>query len=129
MISTDAFGGKVEALIAEKISSSTRTGYSRSAGLRMYEDRPNMIVGRCIWGKTPEEPDTIEIYRVFDAPGFGPLLVEKPAAVATGKVNQKALLRLHYNGASNLDEIRIGPTLHSVMAGTKPLAHNAESGN
>jgi hypothetical protein len=93
---------------------------------RLPGDQRAMVIGHCIWGKTAQEPDTLELYRVFDAPRFGPMLIEKPAAVATGRVAQKRLNRLCYYGEQAIDEIRIGPTLHSVMIGTKPLVQKKD---
>ena len=82
-----------------------------------------MIVGRCVWGKTDDEPDTLTIYRVFNAPVFGPMLIDKPAAVMREPIDQEKLSAILVNLAENraIDEIRIGAGPASVMQGTKPL--------
>ena len=82
---------------------------------------PNMFVARCVWGKTAKEVDTVEIYRVFDAPNFEPVFVEKPVAWYKGVIDQKKFDRFITQHYGAFDELRIGTTLHSVMAGTKPL--------
>jgi len=93
------------------------------------EKTPHMIIGRCIWGKTDKDTDTLEIYRVFDAPGIGPIVLEKPVCVMKDVVPQ-AVIRSVYmqDTTSALDEIRIGPTRHSVLLGTKPLPKAAGNG-
>ncbi|MHC4248732.1 MAG: DUF6288 domain-containing protein [Planctomycetota bacterium] len=100
-----------------------RNPWSRSAKLRFPEKTPNMVIGRCVWGKTDKDPDTLEIYRVFDAPGFGPLILKEPACVLKEVIPQEAINSLYMDIDSGraVDEIRIGPTLNSVMVGTKPL--------
>jgi len=98
-----------------------RNPWSRSAKLRFAQDKPNMIIGRCVWGKTDADPDTLEIYRVFDAPEFGPLVLKDPVCVLTEVSPQEKVGTVYLHSEVAVDEIRIGPTLHSVMAGTKPL--------
>lgn len=97
--------------------------WSRSAALRFPDNEPQMIVGRCVWGKTDDEPDTLTIYRVFNAPVFGPMLIDKPAAVMQEAIAQETLNAILVNLAENraIDEIRIGTSPASVMQGTKPL--------
>lgn len=85
-----------------------------------------MIIGRCVWGKTDKDADIIAIYRVFDAPEFGPLILNKPAAHSKGIFPQEKLMRIHLAANVPVDEIRIGPTLHSVMLGTQPLVAKSE---
>ena len=100
-----------------------RNSWSRSAGLR-FPEGPNMVVGRCIWGKTDEEPDTVEVYRVYDAPGYGVVIPDKPVGVTKGSIPQEMInaLVIEQGGfESPLDEFRVGPTRHSVMVGTKPM--------
>ena len=101
-----------------------RNPWSRSAQLRFFEKKPNMIIGRCVWGKRDEALDKLEIYRVFVAPGFGPMLLEKPACVLEDIFAQEKIssVYLEVDSEHTADEIRIGSTLHSVMLGTKPLA-------
>lgn len=60
--------------------------YTRSGHLRFA--KTNMIVGRCVWGKTDEDRDTLEIYRVFDAPELGPLALKKPVCELTEVIPQ-----------------------------------------
>jgi hypothetical protein len=97
--------------------------WSRSAALRFPDNAPSMIAGHCVWGKTDEEPDTLTLYRVYDAPVFGPMLIDKPAAVMTMKIDQTKLNAIHLNLPENraIDEIRIGTNLVSVMQGTAPM--------
>jgi hypothetical protein len=113
----------VFATLSGKPAGETRSPWSPSAKLRFPEDEPSMIVGRCVWGKTDEDPDRLEIHRVFVAPRFGPLVLENPASVLEEVIDQRTLDSISLNIDSDrvLDEIRIGPTLKSVMLGTKPL--------
>lgn len=82
-----------------------------------------MIVGRCVWGKTEKDSDTLTIHRVFDAPGFVPMFLEKPVCTMEEIIAQQTLnaIGLYIYSDKVLDEIRIGPTLNSVMVRTKPL--------
>ena len=100
-----------------------RNPWSRSAPLRFFEKKPNMIVGRFVWGKTDSDLDKLEIYRVFVAPEFGPMVLEKPACVLEDVIPQEKISSLYLDMGNELtaDEIRIGSTQHSVMLGTKPL--------
>jgi hypothetical protein len=82
---------------------------------------PNLVVGRCIWGKTDEDKDTVEIYRVLDLPDYGPLFVSSPVSVYKDQVNQKKLNTITLGSGTVWDEIRIGPTLNSVLLGAQPL--------
>ena len=76
-----------------------------------------------MWGKTDEDLDTVEIYRVFEAPGMGPMVLEKPVGVMQEMIPQADLHSFYMTDTTEaLDEIRIGKTLHSVLLGTKPLA-------
>jgi len=106
----------------------SRVDWSRHKfDIKFPPEVPHMIIGRCKWGKTDKDPDSLEIYRVFDAPGIGPLVLEEPVCVMKEVVDQANLNSVYMNDtAGALDEIRIGPTLHSVMLGTKPLAGHAE---
>ena len=81
-----------------------------------------MIIGRCIWGKTDEDKDILEIYKVFDAPRFGPMVLEKPVCRLTEVIQQDKLDSVYIKGTPGyLDEIRVGPTRNSVILGIKPL--------
>jgi hypothetical protein len=106
---------------------SSRNSWSRSSGLR-FARSPHMIVGRCVWGRTDKDPDTVEVFRVFDAPGYGIVLLEDPVSVVKGVIPQEKIdsIGLYADGTAPVDEIRIGPTLHSVMVGTKPLDRKPE---
>ena len=105
-----------------------RNPWSRSAPLRFEEKGPNMIVGRCTWGKTDADTDKLEIYRVFVAPTYGPLVLDKPACVFEESIPQEKIRSIYLEMGSEqaADEIRIGPTQHSVMLGTKQLAAKVE---
>ena len=110
-----------------KRAGTSRVGWSRSKEVMFLKNKPNMIIGRCVWGKTDEDPDTLEIYRVFDAPGFGPMVLKKPVCVLKEIVPQAEINSVYMRDtAGGVDEIRIGPTLHSVMLGTKPLDRRPE---
>lgn len=90
----------------------------------MYESSgPDMVVGHCVWGETDQDPDLIEIHRVYDSPLYGPILIEKPVAVLKEAIDQQSIhkLRVHLRSEGGLDELRIGSSLNSVMLGTKPL--------
>lgn len=97
--------------------------WSRSAALRFSESEPALILGQCVWGKTDEEPDTLNIYRVFNAPVFGPMLIDKPAAVMREPIEQEKLnsIILNFSEKRAIDEIRIGASPASVMQGTVPM--------
>lgn len=86
-------------------------------------EQPAMVVVRCRWGKTDQEPDTVEVYRVVDLPMLGPKLVEKPIATNSGVIDQSKLNTLYisapgYGAGFYFDEIRVGPSYHSVLLGT-----------
>ncbi|PXA04411.1 hypothetical protein DDZ13_07725 [Coraliomargarita sinensis] len=102
-----------------------RNPWSRSQDLRFSKTAPHMIVGHFTWGKSGADPDKMEIHRVYDAPIYGPMLLETPVCVVEEAFDQSALdtLYLFVDGvtAETADEIRIGPTLSSVMVGTVPL--------
>lgn len=82
-----------------------------------------MIVGHCAWGNRDDEPDTLTIYRVFNAPVFGPMLIDKLAAVMCEQIDQEKINAIILNLAANraIDEIRIGTSSASVMQGTVPM--------
>jgi alpha-tubulin suppressor-like RCC1 family protein len=105
------------------IAGTDRNPYTRSAQLRFPETKASMIVGRCVWGKTEKDSDTLTIHRVFDAPGFVPMFLEKPVCTMEEIIAQQTLnaIGLYIYSDKVLDEIRIGPTLNSVMVRTKPL--------
>ena len=105
-----------------KKTGTNRFRFSHSAGVRFESKTPYMFIGRCIWSKTDTEPDTVELYRVYDSPVFGPIVLKKPAAVMQEVIPQKDIDTIFINGNGSLDEIRIGKTLHSVMIGTKAIA-------
>ena len=117
-------GYKIHATMKGEESGTARNPWSRHERLRFSENGPNMIIGRCIWGETEADLDTLEIYRVFEAPEFGPLVLEKSVAVSEGSIPQEKIRSVYLHAESIVDEIRIGPTLHSVMVGTRPLAKN-----
>jgi hypothetical protein len=85
------------------------------------ESGPNMIIGRCIWGNTDADKDTIEIYRVVDVPDYGPLVITQPISVTRDQVAQQRINTIKINSGTVWDEVRIGPTLNSVLLGTIPL--------
>jgi len=100
-----------------------RNQWSRNAGQRFLEG-PNMVVGRCIWGETDADPDTIEVYRVFDAPFYGITIPSEPVSTVKGSIPQERIEAIIIDQSRDevpLDEIRIGPTQNSVMIGTQPL--------
>ena len=101
-----------------------RNIWSRSVSNR-FPAGPNMVLGRCVWGKTDEEPDLVEVYRVFNAPGYDVVFPEKPVSVTKGVIPQEMInaISLETRGETPLDEIRVGPTRHSVLVGTKPLSN------
>ena len=83
-----------------------------------------MVVGRCVWGRTDADPDTLEVYRVFNAPGYDIVFPRKPVSVVKGIIPQELIKAIVINQGgfdAPLDELRVGPTRHSVMVGTKPL--------
>ena len=82
-----------------------------------------MIVGHCLWGRTDDEPDTVSIYRVYNAPVFGPMLIDEPAIVMREPVDQQKVdsIILNLSEKRAMDEIRIGTSAASVMLGTAPM--------
>jgi hypothetical protein len=105
-----------------------RNQWTREAS-RRFPEGPNMVVGRCLWGKTDEEPDTVEVYRAWDAPGYDVVLPEKPVSVTKGMIPQEMIkaIKMNVSIETPFDEIRVGPTLHSVMLGTVPMTAPAAS--
>ena len=75
-----------------------------------------------VWGKADDDPDTVEIYRVFNAPSHGPRVLKEPVTVYRKAVDQAGLTSLLIRGGEHgsLDEIRIGTSMHSVLLGTRP---------
>ena len=116
--------GKLMLTYKGKPSGTNRFRFSHSAGIRFEKKTPYMFIGRCIWSKTDTEPDTVEIYRVYDSPVFGPMVLNKPAAVMQEVIPQKEIDTIFIAGNGSLDEIRIGKTLHSVMIGTKAMSQD-----
>ncbi|MFK7851157.1 MAG: DUF6288 domain-containing protein [Akkermansiaceae bacterium] len=107
-----------------KEAGEARNPWSRSSNLRLPEKEPQMIVGRCVWGKTDKDLDTLEIYRVYNAPVFGPMLIDEPVGVLQEVIPQRTLNAIQvemFDDHRTIDEIRIGTTLPSVMIGTKPM--------
>jgi len=98
--------------------------YSRSTHLR-YVEGPNMIIGHCVWGQTDEDLDTVKLYKVFDSPDYGPLVLETPARIMKAVIPQAKINHIFIKDFEHgaIDEIRIGTTLNSVMLGTKPLSN------
>lgn len=100
----------------------SRVGWSHTKQVMFPENEPNMIIGRCVWGETDESVDTVAFYRVFDAPEFGPLVVNEPVCIMKEVIPQAKINTVYLTDtAGGVDEIRIGPTLHSVLLGTRPL--------
>ena len=88
------------------------------------KNQPYMLVGHCKWGKTDKDPDIISIYRVLNVPKIGPVVVLKRPMLFTDKeiIHQEKLTRFFFDSnGSNIDEIRMGTSLHSVLIGTKPM--------
>lgn len=88
---------------------------------------PELVVVKIIWGKTPEDKDTVEVYRVINVKKLGPTLLEKPVAIQKGIVDQSKLDTFFYRGGGDLpiDEIRIGPTYESVLLGNLSVKKEA----
>jgi hypothetical protein len=107
----------------DKEAGENNNPWSRSMDLRFKDIAPHMIVGRFTWGKDAQDPDKLEVFRVFDAPIYGPMLLENPVCVLEQTLDQKVLneISLSVDSGKVVDEIRLGPTLSSVMIGTKPL--------
>ncbi len=100
-----------------------RNPWSRTASLRFPDQEPQMIIGHCVWGMTDKDPDTLKIYRVYNAPVFGPMLLDESVCVLQEAIPQQVIdsLYIELDDPRAIDEIRIGSTLPSVMLGTKPL--------
>ena len=73
-----------------------------------------MLVGRCVWGKTDADPDTMEIFRVYDAPGFGPMVLKEPVCVLKEVIPQAGINKLSIKDfeKGGIDEIRIDAQRH-----------------
>lgn len=92
--------------------------------ITMPAEKPHMVLGHCVWGASDRVPDVVEIYRVLDIAGQGPVLLKQPVSVLSAVVDQKRLdtLYFEYWGEFYLDEIRVGPTYESVLLGTVALS-------
>ncbi len=57
-----------------------------------------------------------------------PLVLNEPACVLNELISQEKInsVFMEFGSDRAVDEIRIGPTLHSVMVGTKPLSVKSE---
>lgn len=120
--------GSLKAMLSGEGAGETRAGWThRRAEEKFPSNKPHLIIGRCVWSKTDSVPDTVEIYRVFDAPGLGPMVIEEPISHMKAIVNQAKLNTVFLSGSAkgSLDEIRIGPTRQSVLLGTAPLGKTA----
>ncbi len=106
----------------------TRMG-TRSGNVTMPVGQPALYVGRCAWGATDDDEDTVEVYRVADVPGIGPVMLKSPVSAVTGTVRQQDLDTLYfgYNEKFIIDELRVGPTYESVLLGTVALSEVAGS--
>ena len=58
--------------------------------------------------------------------GFHSLVLKKPVCVMKEVIPQETVGSVCIKGDVTLDEIRIGPTLHSVMLGTRLRAGESE---
>lgn len=116
-------GQKIHASFNDEIAGESNNPWSHDAQLRFDKTGPHMIVGHFTWGKTAADPDKLEIHRVYNAPIFGPMLLENPVCVLEQPIDQQKLntLKLYADSDRAVDEVRIGTTLNSVMVGTKPL--------
>ena len=90
---------------------------------------PALYVGHCTWAASDEGEDVIGIYRVADIDGIGPVKLNKPVSVVSGRINQESLdtLYFQYNEKFIMDELRVGPTYESVLLGTvatSPMVHS-----
>ncbi|MDT8390343.1 MAG: DUF6288 domain-containing protein [Lentisphaeria bacterium] len=112
----------VFAVIDKQMDESSRNAWSRTAG-RRFPEGPSMVVCRCIWGQTDKEPDTVEVYRVFNAKGYGIVIPQEPVSTVKGIIPQEMInaIVLNMSVEAPLDEIRVGPTMNSVLLGTQPL--------
>ncbi len=116
--------GKIYATMNNKNEHEKSRMRYKQADTKFPKDTPHLVVGHCVWGETDTDPDTIKIYRVFDAPGMGPMLLKEPISVMKGFVQQAALNGIHLKGRDTIfDEIRIGTSYHSVLMGTKAIAN------
>ena len=82
------------------------------SAITLPADKPHLIVGHCRWGKTDDEPDRVEIYRVLDIAGRGPTLLKEPISIHEGNVTQDRFDEVYfeYNERFYFDEIRVGPS-------------------
>ena len=81
---------------------------------------PHVFVGHCAWGVSDIDMDVVEIYRIVDVPGRGPVFLKEPISTFAGIVPQQEIDTLYFKSkdAYSMDEFRVGPTLQSVMLGT-----------
>jgi hypothetical protein len=93
---------------------------SRGGEMTMPSEKPHLIVGRAQWGKTSEDEDTVEIFRVIDLEKFGPTLLKNPVSIQKGKIDQSLLDSIYfvYSEKFVIDEIRVGVNFKSVLLGT-----------
>jgi hypothetical protein len=127
-----SFGFRIDGFSIHTTLNGEKAGESKQASSRSsklrFPDGPHMIIGHCVWGKTDTDPDTIKIYRVFDTPEFGPIVIDRPACIMKEVISQSKIDQISIKDfeKGSVDEIRIGPTLNSVMIGTKPLKTGSE---
>ncbi len=120
---TDARQAKVLPMLNGKPAGEDRYGWSHSLNIRLPAEQPHMMVGHLHWGRTDDEPDTLKLYRVFNAPVFGPMMLDEPVGVLQETIAQEKLNSVFveiFDTPRAIDEIRIGTSLSSVMIGTKP---------
>ena len=114
-----------------------KTTYNKAAnGMRIYVGkqlgsdgyagqvpigRMSMFVLRCRWSATPENPDILELFRVYEDRNKQPDLSREPVSRMEMVIDQKKLDSLAAMYSSHkVDEIRIGANLLSVLRGTVP---------
>ena len=110
--------GLLHAVVNNEAGDSKMTG--RRSAIQMPDDDPHLIVGKVIWGKSPDAEDSVEIYRVMNIKKIGPVKLKTPISVQKGQLDQSHLdtLYIQYSERFMIDEIRVGPSYESVLMGT-----------
>jgi len=83
-------------------------------GNGLKEGEGGILVAKMKWGK---DQDIVDVY-VLRAD----MTLPKPISILRTKVDQSSFDTIMIRGSVMLDEIRMGPTLESVLLGTVPMS-------
>ncbi len=120
----DGLNGRVKATHFQDVSKGNGSagninGTWEGNGAAYGRDQHGLIVCRITWAENPEQPDTIEVFQPLtnlELPGA-------PISVLKAVLDQSKFDTLTFSRGEvvRLDEIRFGPSYHSVLVGNQPL--------